>query len=116
MILHDRQVRMAFPVGAMQDVAKLCPNRDIRRISELFNLDDEAGFDFGLAVKLAAILSYWGEEQYAFFHKGYEAQPFTEHELNLLSTDEIRDLFMEVMNAITNGNKTEVETEPPKKQ
>lgn len=116
MILHDRDVRMAFPVGAMQDVAKLCPNRDIRRIAELFTLDDEAGFDFGLAVKLAAILSYWGEEQYAFFHPGYEPKPFSEHELNLLSSDEIRDLFTEVMNAISAGNKTEVETEPPKKQ
>ena len=116
MILHDREVHMAFPIGAMQDVAKLCPNRDIRRIAELFHLDDESAFDFGLAVKLAAILSYWGEEQFAYFHKGYEANPFTEHELNLLSPDEIKEIFDVVVKTITNGNKREVETEEPKKQ
>lgn len=115
MILHDREVRMAFPVGAMQDISELCPGRDIRRIAEIFNIDDEGMFDFGVVVKLAAILSYWGEEQYAFFHKGYEANPLTEHELMLCTADEIRNLFVGVMDAINFGNKTEIETETPKK-
>lgn len=119
MVLHDREVRMAFPVGAMQDVAKLCPDNDIRKIGELFDLSDESkAFDFALVVKLASILSYWGEEQYAFYHAGYEARPFTEHELNLLSVEDINALFSEVMNAMTEGNKTTVQTESadPKKE
>lgn len=115
MILHDREVRMAFTVGAMQAVAQLCPEKDIRRISEIFNTDNEAeAFDLGLVVKLGAILSYWGEEQWAWNHPGYEAHPFTEHELMMLMPDEIMTLFAEAMNVMTRDNTREVEAEPEK--
>lgn len=119
MVLHGREVKMAFPVGAMQDVAEICPNKDIRRMAELFDMtDDSKPIDFGTIIKIASVLSYWGEEQYAFFHPDYEARPFTEHELKMLSSAEIQALFVEAVSTITNDSARTIETESvdPKKE
>ena len=114
MILHNREVRMAFNVGAMQDIAQLCPDKDIRKISDLFDGDESKPFDFGLVVKLASILSYWGEKQYAYNNPGYEPQPFAEEELNLMMPADIRALFSEAMTVMAGDGKQTVETEPEK--
>lgn len=114
MKLHDREVRMAFNVGAMQDISRLCPDNDIRRISELFDGDESRPFDFGLVVKFASILSYWGEKQYAYEHPGYEPRPFTTEELNLLMPADVQALFTEAMSVMGGDSRQTVETEPEK--
>lgn len=111
MVLHDREVRMAFPVGAMQDISALCPDGDIRRMMELFDISNKP-MDFAVVIKMVAILSYWGEEQYAFFHPGHEPRPFTEKELKLLSVAEVQQLFVDAVSTINGDSKREIETEP----
>ena len=119
MKLHDREVKMAFNVGAMQDISRLCPDNDIRKIDTVFDFDDESRpFDFGLVVRFAAILSSWGEKQYAYEHPGYEPRPFTTEELNLLQPADINELFAEAMRVMRGDSQQTVETEPernPKK-
>lgn len=114
MELHGREVRLAFTTGAMQDIAQLCPGKDIRRLAEVFSADEDAPIDMGVIVKFAAILSEWGEEAYQWENPGYTPKPFSERELLAAKPAFLRDLFEEVMRVMREDGETTVETEPDK--
>ena len=114
MELHGREVRMAYTVGAMQDIAQMCPDKDIRKIGEMFSTDDDAPFDFGAMIKLVSILSYWGEEKHRWENPGYERRPFTEEELRTLMPDQVQTLMRGAMGVMHGDSEQSVEAEPEK--
>ena len=116
MELHNRFLRFAFTVVAMQDVAQLCPNKDIRRLAEVFEVDADKPLDYGVIAKFAAALSYWGEQKERWENPGYKPNPFTEEELLALSPAEIRGVFEEMTKAIRQDNAVSVEAEPAEKK
>lgn len=114
MKLHGREVMMAYTVGAMQDIAQMCPDKDIRKIGDLFSADDDMPFDFGAVIKLVSILSYWGEEKHRWENPGYERRPFTEDELKTLMPDQIQTLLTSAMSVMRGDSEQTIETEPEK--
>jgi len=112
MILHGREVRLAYTVGAMQDISRLCPDNDIRRIGEIFPADETSPLDLGIVVKFVSILSYWGEEKRRWEEPGYERKPFTVEELNTFPGRTINELLMLGLKTMNEDSEQTVETEP----
>jgi len=116
MIVHGREIHLAFTAGAMDELAKLCPGGNIRRMGELFDVEDEnKPLDMGLLVKMIAILSDWGEKKMRYETPGYERRPFTVEELGVCDVQTIRDIFTVAMAQIHADSAQTVETEPAEK-
>lgn len=112
MKIHGREVKFLKTVKGTSDIAKLCPNNDIKLIGNVFGGDDIEAMQNAMAVCIVAM-----NEGYEYNKKweveGYEPNPLTLEEVMYLDHDVFLPLFSEAMKCFRNDKQT-VEVEPPK--
>ena len=112
MFLYGREIGLAVTVGASVKLARLCPDNDLQRLSEL--LDGSLADTIENLMKMAVIMSEAYERRRAFEEEGYAPNPITMAELETLEMDEIGELFTLVTEAIIRDRKQEIQTKPAK--
>lgn len=109
----QREHGFLFSVGAEQELARLCPGGDLKRLGELMTRRDADAI--GLSVEMICILSRWHEKARALEEPGYEPRPLTPEELQLLPMAVFAALQAEAMDAMRRDAGQTVEAEPAKK-
>ena len=98
-------------VGAEEEIARLCPDGDVRKFGELLAGENAiAG-----SRELLCILSRWHEKRRAFDEPGYEPDPLTPEIIDLLPLSAYSELQKEAMAAFQRDMKQTVEIEESKK-
>lgn len=110
-----REYGFLFSVGAEQELARLCPDGDLRRIKEI--LDRQDADSIGLNVEMLCILSRWHEKARALESGDAEdSRPLTEDELLLLPLAAFKELQAEALAAMLRDSRQTVEAEAEKKE
>ena len=113
MKVRGKEIRFLRTVKTTSDLAKLCPDKDIDRISEIFSGSVDSILENGAKV-------------IHFLNEGYEMNEYLnnpDHKPNIISEEEIMyldeqtftDLLTDAMNSLSNGLEQSVELEPTKK-
>lgn len=113
MEIRGREIKFLRTVGASCELAELCPDGELNRISELFKVTRTADMVKVMAALILALNKGY-EEAKAFDEEGYTPRPLGKNELMLLSDEQFNQLFAEATSAYY-GEKPTVEVEPPKK-
>ena len=113
MIIHGREVHFLLTTGAMSEIAKLCPGKDLKKISEI--MDNTADM-FETTAKIAASMSKWYELEQAYTHADYRGRALTADECLTLRSAEFTELVKEVREAFTTGQSTVIELKDKKKE
>ena len=112
--LFGREYGFLYSVGAEQEIARLCPGEDLRRMREI--LAGATAETIGAGVEILCILSRWHEKARALEEGDrYEPQPLTREELLLLPKVRFKELQGEALRAMLRDNGRTVEAEPAKK-
>lgn len=111
MKIHGKERKFELTVGATAKVATMCPDHDLKNMDQLLAGDHVQTID--AVIKLAMYMNEAYELKLSFM-SDHEADPITYEELSTLSPDEMMKLQEEVVNAFSDGTKTNVKTEAPK--
>ena len=113
--LFSRPYGFLYSVGAEQEIARLCPGEDLKRMREILAGTTAETIEKG--VEILCILSRWHEKARAFEEGDhYEPNPLTSEELQLLPKLRFQQLQSEALQAILRDSGRTVEAEPPKKE
>lgn len=111
MNIFGKELHMAFTIGAMDQMAEMCPDGDITKLAEALD-----GYrNIGRLAKFVAILS----EQYELrkqMETGEAPNPITEEQIMLLMPSEITELETELFAQIGSDATTKVETKAKKEE
>ena len=113
MKIHGRDVRFLRTVKGVNDIASMCPGKNIEHIDAILQSDDTVQTQDVMARMLVA-LSEGYEYAKTFEEEGYKPRPLTLNEVMYLDHETFRNLFMEAVEALK-GNQQTVEIEPSKK-
>lgn len=113
MEIYGREYGFLHSVGAEQEIARLCPEGDLRNLRALLGGSSDEAIEG--AKELLCILSRWYEKARAFAEPGYEPKPLTKELLDLLTPGEFFALQAEAMRRFTEDEKQTVEAAPAKK-
>lgn len=105
MVINGLERKFFLSIGALADIADLCPNGDIARIGEIF---EGQGMMRNL-IRVAVALSRGYDEVF-----GATEDPLTIAEVRGLPFEKLNELQEEISNAIVSGQETTVETEVKK--
>lgn len=115
MTIHGRDIGFRISVGATSELAEMCPDKDINRLSELMDSPSVIG-QIDAAMKIMAIASKWYEEEEHYLDPSYKQNPLTVNELMCLTNDDILSLQNELFKAFNVDAETTVHTEEVKKK
>ena len=112
--LFGKEYGFLYSVGAEQEIARLCPGEDLKRIREI--LAGSTAETIEKRVQILCILSRWHEKARALEEgERYEPKPLTREELLLLPNVRFQELHSEALQAMLRDNGRTVEAEPAKK-
>lgn len=112
--LFGREYGFLYSVGAEQEIARLCPGEDLKRIREI--LVGSTAETIEKRVQILCILSRWHEKARELEEgAGYEPKPLTSEELLLLPNVRFQELHSEALQAMLRDQGRTVEAEPAKK-
>lgn len=115
MKIHGREIKFMKTVKGTDDLAKLCPNNDLKLIGEVFGGDDMSRMQHAMAVFIVAMNEGY-EYNRMYETPGYEPHPLTMDEVMYLDHDEFIPLFTEAMGAFKKDKPTiEAEAKSKKK-
>lgn len=114
MYLHDREVGFLRTVGAVSEIAKVCPKEDIGKFGEVLKSNSTVTVNETWAVFVCA-LSKGYEQSKKFFDKSYEMNPVTPEEISIIDEETFGMLVAEATRAWL-GDVQTVEVEEPKKK
>lgn len=108
MKIHGKEIGFALTIGASVEIAKMCPNGDIRKIGELLD-----GNDYTKTVEVSTKLIKLMNDGFCGIERinGRTAEPLTEEEILLFTPKELHDVTAEVMKTFVGDTHGEVETE-----
>lgn len=114
MKVHGREVGMLKTVSAVCEIEEICPEKNLRNISALFQAET---FSERMKIFSAVIcaLNRGYENSKKFEDKDYVPNPVTEEELRALDQDTFMELFTEATKVFYAMDQT-VEVEEPKKK
>lgn len=116
MIIYGKEYHFALTVWAQQQIAKLCPNGDIKRFNELFGGESDLRTeDLDTVAKICVIMSEAYETKKAFSDLEYSRFPITMEIIETLEMDEFEQLVNEAIVSYMRDNTPTVVTEPQKK-
>lgn len=107
------EIKLMRTVGANIELAKLCPNKNMKRFSEVVNSEDTEK-SFITMMNVILICNKAAEDFEHFKMSTYEPQYVTKEELMFLSEDELGKLCVRALGQIEEDGKTTVEIEPIK--
>ena len=114
MYLHDREVGFLRTVGAVSEIAKVCPKEDIGKFGEVLKSNSTVTVNETWMVFVCA-LSKGYEQSKRFFDKTYEMNPVTPEEISIIDEETFGMLVAEATRAWL-GDVQTVEVEEPKKK
>ena len=114
MKIYGREIGFLRTVKATSEIAKICPNGDIERLSELLM------GDLSTTLETYANIIHYLNEGYEmnkhFMDRSYQPQILGVDEIMSLDNDTYTELVKTAMAGIQNGAETTIETEPTKKK
>lgn len=114
MEIRGREYGFLFSVGAEQELARICPGEDLRRVREI--LAGRTAEAIGNQMEMLCILSRWFEKAKALENPSHEPQPLTPEILQLLPTKDFSALQQEAAQCMLRDQGQTVEAEPEKKE
>lgn len=112
MLIHGKERKFMLTVGASQDVAKLCPDNDLKRMGELMQGDYVSITDN--IMQLIVTLNSAYEAAQAYETPGYTPAPLTLEQLRTLTPAQLKALEKEALAAFVADSTPTVEIEPDK--
>lgn len=108
MNIHGKNINFALTIGASVEIAKMCPDGDLRRVGELLD-----GENYIKTVEVSAKMMKVMNEGYVGIERmnGREADELTEEEIMLLTPQELGEVTKVLINAFVNDSKGEIEAE-----
>lgn len=113
MEILGRNYELLLTVGATEEIAALCPDKDLKRMREVLQGGTTAALDF--VFQMTAAMSRGAEARRAFLEPGYKPDPLTPEILRLLTTEEVANVQAATMDAFKAGKETSVEADGAKK-
>ena len=110
MRIHGKEIGFTLTMGASAEIAKMCPDGDIKRIGELLDTPYADNIDF--QVRLAEALNKGYVEQKKW--EGENCDRLGQNELLSLSPQEFNAVVLEAMAAFTRDSQGEIDTVEPK--
>ena len=114
MLVHGREVKFLRTVWAVNEIAKICPMKNIGRFNEILKSESTIEVNDTWSTFICS-LNMGYEMAQKFVDKDYVSNPLTEEELVTLTEEEFSVLLTEAMQAWF-GDKVTVEAEEPKKK
>lgn len=115
MIIYGKEYHFALTIWAQQQIAKLCPNGDIKRFNELFGGENLCAGDLDTVAKICVIMSEAYETKQTFLDLEYSRHPLTMEVVQSLEMDEFEQLVNEAIVSYMHDETPTVKTEPQKK-
>lgn len=108
MNIHGKDIHFALTIGASVEIAKMCPDGDIRRVGELLD-----GENYIKTVEVSAKMMKVMNEGYVGIERinGREADELTEDEILLLTPQELGEVTKVLIASFLNDSKGEIEAE-----
>lgn len=113
MELWGKEYGFLLSVGAEQEIARLCPEGDLRRLGEL--LRGRTADTIGLSTEIVCILSRWHEKARRFREPDYKETPLTRELILMLPVEEFARVQNEALRAMLADRTASVEAEAEKK-
>ena len=113
MRIAGKEYGFRYTVGAEEELARLCPGEDLRRIAELLRDMTPAGVR--ARAEFLCVLSRWDEKARHFEDPEHVEQPLTMELLALQPKAVFVELQNEAFAAMAADSKATVEAEPEKK-
>lgn len=105
MKIHGREIKFKKTVKGTNDLAKICPNGDLRRIDEVFSSEDTSTMQEAMAVFVVAMNEGY-EYSMKYEKDGYEPHPLTKEEVLFLDYDEFFPLFQQAVDVFKADKQT----------
>lgn len=113
MKIKGKERLFEFNVQSHEEVSKMCRDNDIANLSEIMG-GTLASAD--VIINIAIALNKGYEDHRAYESPAYHADYLEKEDFRFLTMAELKILESEVLNAMTFGNKTEIEAEESKKK
>lgn len=113
MIINGKEIKFLRTVKTTSDIADLCPDKDINRISELFSGDLSTTLITG--AKFIHFLNEGYEMNKHFMDRTYQPQIIGVDEIMFLDDSTYTALLQDALASMGVGAETTVEIEPTKK-
>ena len=113
MKIKGKERLFEFNVQSHEEVSRMCRDNDIANLSEIMG-GTLANADTIINIAIALNKGY--EDHRAYENPSYHAEYWEKEYFRFLNMAEMKLLESEVLKAMTIGNKTEIETEEPKKK
>lgn len=110
---NGKKIGFRRTTGAMRDLAKLAPEGDVNRFTEIFN-EKNLGASIDGGAQFLAILNEWYEKALAFENPGYTPDPVPVDFFLMLEMDDFTEVFNEALAQFMEDDKTTVQSEPVK--
>ena len=112
MIINGREIKFLRTVKATADLAKLCPDGNIERMSELFNGDLSTTWETG--AKIIHFLNEGYEMNRHCMDRSYQPKVLGVDEIMYLDDKTFTDLMNSAMSSMGVGAETTIELEESK--
>lgn len=113
MQINGTEYGLLYSVGAEEEIARLCPDGDLRRIGEA--VKGSTAEAVATNTQLVCILSKWHEKALHFAEPTHEENPLTPELVALLPVAVFAALQREAFQTILADGRPTVEAEPGKK-
>lgn len=114
MIINGREIKFLRTVKATAELSKLCPDKDIARLGELFEGDLSTTLETGAAI--IHFLNEGYEMNKHFMDRSYKPQVISVEEVLYLDNDTYTELLSSAMKGLGNGAETTIEVQESKKK
>lgn len=114
MKVHGREIHFLRTVGAVSEIAAICPQGNIGKLTDLLKTENTITIN-DTWVTFVSALSKGYEDAQKFANKSYKPNPLTKEECFVLTEDEFGKL-MEEATTVWFGDKVTIEVEEPKKK
>lgn len=102
-----------FNVQSHEEIAKLCRDNDISNLAEIMTNTLTSA---DTIISMAIAMNRGFEDHRAYDNPNYKAEYLEKEDFRFLTMVEMKQLEKEIMDAMNFGNRTEIETEEPKKK
>lgn len=107
------EIKLMRTVNANMEIARLCPNKNMKRFGEIVNGEDSEK-SFESMIQIIMICNKAAEEFEHFKDPTYEMQPVTREELCFLTEEQLGALCVRALDQIKKDGETTIEIEPIK--
>lgn len=114
MIINGREIKFLRTVKATAELSKLCPDKDIARLGELFEGDLSTTLETGAAI--IHFLNEGYEMNKHFMDRSYQPKIIGIDEILYLDDETYTELMKSAMQGLGVGAETTIEVEEPKKK